>query len=156
MLSESHDSTPTSCQSMLSCLRQRALVQAEAHLGTMLYPENCMPIVFVIAADWKLRTAVRAELRELGIDALGMDSLDDAGRALAGNQMPAAIVLDATAELAGNPAIQNLIERVPTILIASRTETVPLPPVAAVLYRPVRIGDIVAKVRELLARGHAA
>ena len=115
-----------------------------------------MPVVFVIASDWTLRTAVRAELRELGIEALGMDSLDDAGRTLASNQMPAAIVLEGTAELIGNSAIQNLVNWVPTILIASRTETVPLPPVAAVLYRPVRIGDIVAKVREFLARGHAA
>jgi DNA-binding response OmpR family regulator len=115
-----------------------------------------MPVVFVIATDWTLRAAVRAELREAGIDALGMDSPDDAGRALASNQLPAAIVLEATAELAGNAAIQNLVKRVPTILIASRTETVPLPAVAAVLYRPVRIGDIVAKVRGLLARGHAA
>ena len=110
----------------------------------------------MIATDRKLRTAVRAELRELGIDALGMDSPDDAGRTLAINQMPAAIVLEATAELVGNPAIQNLVKRVPTILIASRTETVPLPPNAVVLNRPVRIGDIVAKVRELLACGHAA
>jgi hypothetical protein len=29
-----------------------------------------MPIVFVIATDWTMHTAVRAELRELGIDAL--------------------------------------------------------------------------------------
>jgi len=113
-------------------------------------------VVFVIATDWKLRTAVRAELRELGIEALGMDSVDDAGRALARNQMPAAIVIEATEELVGNPAIQSLIKRVPTILIASRTEIVPLPAAAAVFCRPVRIGDIVAKVRELLARAHAA
>jgi hypothetical protein len=85
-----------------------------------------------------------------------MDSLDDAGRTLASNQMPAAIVLEGTAELIGNSAIQNLVNWVPTILIASRTETVPLPPVAAVLYRPVRIGDIVAEVREFLAQDHAA
>ena len=85
-----------------------------------------------------------------------MDSLDDGWRTLTRNQMPAAIVLEAAAELLGNPAIQNLVNSVPTILIASRTETVPLPPVATVLYRPVRIGDIVAKVREFLASGHAA
>ena len=47
-----------------------------------------MHTVFVIATDWTLRAGVRAELRELGIDALGMDSADDAGRALAENQTP--------------------------------------------------------------------
>jgi hypothetical protein len=33
---------------------------------------------------------------------------------------------------------------------------VALPRVAAVFYRPVRIGEIVEKVNELLARGQAA
>ena len=41
-----------------------------------------MQVVFVIAPDWTMRTAVRAELRELGIDALRMDSADDASRAI--------------------------------------------------------------------------
>lgn len=126
-----------------------------------------MAIVFVIARDWSLRTAVRAELRELGIEALGMESAEDAGRALAAGQMPAAVVLEGTAEIAGDPAVQKLIERVPTLLIASRTETLPLllsrpegaaggPSFAAIFYRPVRIAEIVARVRELLERGAAA
>lgn len=122
----------------------------------MRYSKNGMPAVFVIATDWKLRAAVRAELRERGIDALGMDSAEDAGRALAGGAMPAVVVLEANAELAGDPAIQGLVARVPTVLVASRTETVPLPRVAAVFYRPVRIGEIVEKVSELLARGQSA
>ena len=115
-----------------------------------------MSLVFVIATDRKLRTAVWVELRELGIEALGMESFEEAGRAFARGRMPAAIVLEATPELVGNPAVPDLVKSVPTILIASRTVTMPLPPGAAVLYRPVRIGDIVAKVRELLMRGHAA
>jgi len=115
-----------------------------------------MPLVFVIATDWKLRAAVRAELRERGIDALGMDAADDVGRALVRGEMPAVIVLEANAQLAGDASIQRLVERAPTVLVASRTETVPLPRVAAVFYRPVRIGEIVAKVAELLARGEVA
>jgi DNA-binding response OmpR family regulator len=122
----------------------------------MRYSNNGMPVVFVIATDWKLRAAVRAELRERGIDALGIDSAEDAGRALAGGAVPAVVVLEANAELAGDPAIQGLAARVPTVLVASRTETVALPRVAAVFYRPVRIGEIVEKVNELLARGQAA
>jgi DNA-binding response OmpR family regulator len=119
-----------------------------------------MPIVFVIATDWRLRATVRAELRELNIDALGMDSPDDAGRALAANQTPDAIVLEATADVASNPAIQSLMKRVPTVVIASRTE--PRPTLATIdlsvfahgsvlLYRPVTVGDIVKKVRAILA-----
>lgn len=113
-------------------------------------------MVFVIATDWKLRTAVRGELRELGIDALEMESAADVERVLASGDVPAALVLEATAEFAGEPAIQKLVARVPTVLIASRTETVKLPPVASVFHDPVGVAEIVAKVSEILARGQTA
>jgi len=133
----------------------------------MLYSGAKMAIVFVIARDWKLRTAVRAELRELGIDALGMESAEDVGRAVAAGQIPVVVVLEGTARIAGNTAIQKLIERAPTILIASRTENLSPSPadagvvsggpgLAAVYYRPVRIAEIVGRVRELLERGTRA
>jgi hypothetical protein len=115
-----------------------------------------MPVVFVIAPDWTMRTAVRAELRELGIEALGMDSADDASRAIASGGLPSVVVLEATAELLGDPRIQSLVQRAPTVLIAPRTVRVSIPDTAAVLYRPVRIAEIVARVSELLARDHAA
>jgi hypothetical protein len=115
-----------------------------------------MPIVFVIARDWKLRVGVRAELREAGMDALGMESAADAGKALASGQLPAAIVVEAVPGLADDPQMAQLIERVPAVLVASRAETVSLPPVAAVLYRPVRVGDVVALVHNLVKKGHAA
>lgn len=122
----------------------------------MLHSTGEMPIVFVIARDWNLRAGVRAELRERGIEALGMDAPADTGRAIASGQLPAVVVLEAIPELAGDPGIRKLVESVPTILVASRTETVPLPPVDTVIYRPVRIGEIVARVHEVIARGHAA
>jgi len=115
-----------------------------------------MPVVFVIAPDWTMRTAVRAELQEIGVEALGMDSADDADRAIASGGLPNVVVLEATAELLGDTRIQNLVQRVPAVLIASRTETVPLPDATAVLYRPVRVAEIVARVSELLARDHAS
>jgi hypothetical protein len=122
----------------------------------MLYFRTGMPVVFVIARDWTLRTSVRAELREAGIDALGIESADDAGQALASGQLPSVAVIEAITSLADDPRIASLIERVPAILIASRAETVALPPAAAVIYRPVRVGEIVAKVSELVRKGHAA
>ena len=145
-----------------------------------------MPSVFVLARDWTLRTALRAELRERGIDALGMDSADDAGRAIAAGQFPSAAVVEGIPEFASNQAIQNLIARVPTVWIASRTEKIPEAPpssasadaqhepagsgqpassshrnapdqhVGVVLYRPVRIGEIVSVVLDLLHKGQAA
>lgn len=123
-----------------------------------------MPLVFIIARDWTLRTSVRAELRERGIDALGLDSPDDAGRAIASDQVPAVIVLEDATGLASNPSIRDLVSRVPTILIASRTERIPVipgeertkPRLGAVLYRPVRVAEIVSRVLSLLQKGHAA
>ena len=122
----------------------------------MLYCGGKMPVVFLIARDWALRTGVRAELRERGMEALGMESASEAGAAIAAGDVPAVVVIEASSEITGDPAIVKLIERVPTILVASRTETVPLPPVDTVFYRPVRIGEIVARVLELVRRGHAA
>lgn len=109
-----------------------------------------MPVIFVIASDWKLRTAVRAELLEAGIKAMGMESADEVGRAIAAVELPTAIMLEATPQLAGDPAVKQLVERVPTVLVASRSETIDLPPVAVVLYRPVRIADIVQELQKLL------
>ena len=113
-------------------------------------------MVLVIAKDWKLRTAVQAELRERRIDALAMDSVEAVERVLASGDLPSVVVLEATAEYSGQPAIQRLVARVPTILIASRTETVQLPQVAGVFYRPVSVAEIAEKVSELLARGQNA
>jgi DNA-binding response OmpR family regulator len=133
----------------------RPAISRTAHLS-MRYPANKMPVVFVIARDWNLRAGVRAELRERGVEALGMDAPADAGRIISSGQLPAVVVLEAIPELAGDPRVRKLVESVPTILIASRTETIALPPVDTVLYRPVRVGEIVARVHELIARGHAA
>lgn len=118
-----------------------------------------MPAVFVIARDWTLRVGVRAELREARIEALGLESLDDLARALAQGRLPSVIVLDADIA-AGSPsgpeALANLAKRVPVIVVASRTQPAPaVEGAAAVLYRPVRIGDIVARVQQVLA-GQAA
>lgn len=109
-----------------------------------------MPVVFVIAEDWTLRAGVRAELRERGIEALGMESAGDAGIALAANEMPSVIVLDAGSKAAADPAIRQLAARVPTIVIASRTEPAQLPRAVKVFYRPVRIAEIVAGVMGLI------
>jgi DNA-binding NtrC family response regulator len=109
-----------------------------------------MPVVFVIAEDWTLRSGVRAELREHGIEALGMESASDAGRALAAGPSPAAVVLDSGAKAAADPAIQQLASRVPTIVIASSMQSAPALPAAKIFHRPVRIAEIVSAVLDLL------
>ena len=130
----------------------------------MLHLLERMPLVFIIAQDWILRTAVRAELRERGVDALGMDTPDDLGRMIASGHIPALIVLEGVAELVSDAGVQTLISNVPTVLIASRTERILLslrnegqaPCRGAVLYRPVRISDVVSRVMNMLRKGQAA
>lgn len=112
-----------------------------------------MPTVFVIGKDWMLRAGVRAELRELGIEALGMETLADAQAALAAGTLPSAVVLEADA---ADPTLAQLARRAPLLVVASRTvETPAIAAAAAVLYRPVRVGEVVARVKQLL-EGQAA
>ncbi len=131
-----------------------------------------MPTVFVIGKDWRLRSLVRAELREHGVEALGMETLDDAGRAIASGTMPTVVVIDATsdaglklgataAEKAAEEeaALRMLAKRVPVVIVASHTEIAPelsaAANAAAVLYKPVSVGEVVARVEDLL-KGLAA
>ncbi|MGH9711284.1 MAG: hypothetical protein ACRD37_12135 [Candidatus Acidiferrales bacterium] len=109
-----------------------------------------MPVVYVIGEDWTLRAGVRAELRERGIDALGMETAADIGSALAAEELPAVIVLDASAKAASDPAIKALASRVPTVVIASRTAAISLGSAAKVFFRPVQIREVVTAVLELL------
>jgi hypothetical protein len=123
-----------------------------------------LPTVFVIGRDWTFRASVRAELRERGIEALGMESEDEAGRAVAAGTVPSVIVWDTTdlpahAEKESSPganAVALLARRIPLVIVASRMAQEPLPaPATAVFHRPARVGDIVESVLELL-RGQAA
>lgn len=107
-----------------------------------------MPIVFIVSREWDLRGAVRAELREAGIAALGMEKVDDMARSIAGGIAPDLVVLDGE-YLDDSPtrqALQNLASRVPVLVIDSRTS--PAPPLlgAQLLSRPVQVREIVATV----------
>lgn len=124
--------------------------RAQALLEGMLYSSVRMPLIFIIAQDWILRVGVRAELREHGIEALGMESPDDAAKALAEGQAPAAVVIEGAAVAAAHPAIENLARCVPIIVVASRMQPITLPSAAAILYRPVRVQDVVAQVHRVL------
>jgi DNA-binding response OmpR family regulator len=122
----------------------------------MLYSHDGMPSVFVVGADWKLRGGVRAELRERGVEALGMERMDDAMRAVAGGEIPAAIVVDAECLDAGAAGLDALVRRVPILVVASgAVETPSFPSGVIVMRRPVSIGEVVNRVIELL-QGQAA
>jgi len=119
----------------------------------MLYFAAKMQIVFVVSPDWTLRTAVRAELREAGVDALGLETADDVGKALARGMAPSVVVIDG-AELENSSthkALANLAQHVTVIVVDSRVTPTPELIGAQRLYRPVRVQDIVARVLARLA-----
>ncbi len=113
-----------------------------------------MPTVFVIGEDWTLRSLVRAELREHGVEALGMETLEQAARAIATGTVPSAVVLDATPLGGAAAAMEFLPRSVPVLLVTSPGALAPAW-AAAVLSKPVRVGEIVASVENLL-KGLAA
>lgn len=114
---------------------------------------NTMPVVFVVSRDWTLRAAVRAELREAGVDALGLETADDVGKALARGVLPALVVVDA-AEVEtplAREALGNLARTVAVLVVDSRTAPAPDLPGAERLQRPLFVRDIVERVLARLA-----
>ncbi len=111
-----------------------------------------MPVVFIVSAQWDLRGTVRAELRESSIDALGFESVDDMAKAIARGIAPDLVVLDG-ALLDGKQirrAFEALASRRPLLIIGSRLD--PNPPLrnAEVIFRPVQVREIVARVKRIL------
>jgi hypothetical protein len=117
-------------------------------LQVMLYCGAGMPDVFVIARDWKLRAMVRAELREKGVVALGMENAAEAGSLIASGVVPSAVVLEAPEKT--DPGLDMLAVRVPFVVVASAAESAVWPRAAKLLRRPVRVGEVVAAVLEVL------
>lgn len=111
-----------------------------------------MPVVFIVSSQWDLRGTVRAELREAGVEALGMESVEDMARVIAGGIAPCLIVFDGAqlenAEM--RPVLENLSSRVPVLVVASRLTPVPSLPGATTIRRPVQVKEIVARVLAML------
>jgi hypothetical protein len=116
-----------------------------------------MAACFLVTRDERFRALLRAELREAGVEALGLETSDDLAQTIGGGIAPSVIVIDG-AEVAGaasREALANVARRVPILLIDSRTAPAVEVPGAERMWRPVRLGDIVARVMTLVG-GHAA
>ncbi len=107
---------------------------------------NGMQTVFIIAGDVRLRTGVRAELRERGVEALGMEMTRDMRAALARGLWPDVILLEDSARAADDSVLRRVGKRVPVVLVASRMTRQDFPFAAEVLSGPVSIDDIVKAV----------
>jgi DNA-binding response OmpR family regulator len=109
-----------------------------------------MPIVFILARDWPLRVLLRAELRERGIQAIGMQTAAEAGTRIAAGELPSVVVLEASGAI--ETGLELLARRVPFIVVASGSDRDAWPAGAArVMHRPVRIGEVVGAVVETLS-----
>ena len=112
-----------------------------------------MPVVFVVSGEWDLRGAVRAELRERGITALGMETVDDMARTIAGGIAPSAVVVDGALlhQAETRAAVENLSCHVPVLVVDSRVSPAPPLPDVTTLLRPVQVKQIVSRVLQMIS-----
>jgi hypothetical protein len=113
-----------------------------------------MPVVFVISPDWTLRTMVRAELREAGIMALGMEATSDLEKDLRPGVAPSVIVLDGIelVDAAVRKMLEALAQDVAVLVLDSAITPALTFPCTEVLRRPVQVRDVVSRVFARLGR----
>jgi len=116
--------------------------------------------ILLIAAEWRFRTLLRAQLVEEGFEVRSWPSLDAAlASSLRGGERPQAIVLDAESiEVEAHKVsdLWRLAGKVPLLLCTGASsravlDQAELPP-AIVLMRPLRIGDLVREVRKAVSQ----
>jgi len=111
-----------------------------------------MPVVFIVSREWNLRGSVRAELREAGIAAMGMETVDDMAGTIGSGIAPDLVILDGAYlhDPLTRRSLQNLASRVPLLVIDSRLNPASPLPGAQLLFRPVQVKQIVARVLAML------
>lgn len=118
--------------------------------------------LLLVAADGHARALLLAELQEAGYNVVALPSLEVALAALAtGRVRPALVVLDTQGDPSADPRgigqlLNFLEEDVPLVLVVGAYDARALAPLrarAAWLSRPLRVGDVVAAVRQI--RGDA-
>lgn len=120
--------------------------------------------ILLIAADGRSRSFLLAELQEAGCDVVALPSLEVALAALAtGRVRPALVVLDTQGDPRADPRgigqlLNFLEEDVPLVLVVGAYDARALAPLraraVAWLSRPLRVGDVVATVRQWLRKKH--
>lgn len=115
-------------------------------------------VVWVVGRKWRARALLRAQLREEGYEALGMETAADALEALGrpGSSVPDVLFLDPRGGTLG-PGEASLLGRIaasppPEVLVlAGAGEECPVAH-AAVVRRPVSIAALVDRIRRLVSR----
>lgn len=118
--------------------------------GVPFVLEHSMNVVWIIDGEQWPRALLRAELLERGFDAVGYLAVRDAIDAVL-ERPPDAIVVDLLGQ--PMPVVERLLQiGVPVLVIGGALELQDLPPGpwAAILKRPVSIGEIAETVTALL------
>jgi len=115
--------------------------------------------ILLIAADWHSRTLTLAELQELGYDVIAVPGLYDGLKMVLRSQVaPRLALVDMAQDDFGTPErVNELVQAlpgVPVMLVVGAFERASYARLsdrlAALMVRPVRIGEIVDRVRALL------
>lgn len=114
--------------------------------------------VLLVAAEWRTRALLLAELEEEGYDVVALPGIRWALAALAGERLtPALVVLDVTGDPEARPGrVRHLLRMVgnaPVVLLVGAYDAPTFIPlrdqVAAWLVRPLRLARVVEAVRRL-------
>jgi hypothetical protein len=117
-----------------------------------------MPVVFIVSREWDLRGAVRAELREAGVDALGMESVANMAAMIVGGIAPSLVVLDGSElhDPGAHGALEHLTARIPFLVVDSRLNPAPSLPASKTVFRPIQVKEIVNLVLAMLSQKSAS
>jgi hypothetical protein len=123
-------------------------------MNTVYYHSVTQSVVFIIGRDWKFRALLRAELVQKGLEALGLESLDEAGQLIASGTPPRLTIFDmndfeATGDLAHLLALCQSGRLL--LLVSPGTKLPQQLASAATLSRPVSIGTIAEEIFRILS-----
>ncbi|MGH7800388.1 MAG: hypothetical protein ACREOW_07125 [Thermodesulfobacteriota bacterium] len=112
----------------------------------------------LVVKDWKERAFLRAELIEEGIRTLAVENMVEAQEWLADPQvLPIIIIYDTNNQVDPSQDLKRLGElilHIPVLVITTPTEKRAMNfdelPFKHVIKRPIRIGDVVGYVKEIL------
>ena len=118
--------------------------------------------ILLSSADWQSRTLILAELQELGYDVMAVTGMRYAiSAALKGLVDPPLLIIDVHGDESATPedvrGLMTLFRGRPLILLVPVFDQARWEPlrgeVARYFRRPIRIGDVVQAVQQLLSTG---
>lgn len=112
--------------------------------------------VLLIIQDWKTRVLIRAELKERGIEALGVDNIKD-GLDWLESPLPypniSLVLIDLSSPTLESDDLSLLFEKrgdAPILIVGSRLFKWTLPSDVESIYKPFTVQEVVEKIKGML------